>query len=502
MDKIIQKCLNNKKTCGGIILAIIIVIIVLSVVLTKKSSSPEPTPSTTSVYNKSAVDAAIASSGIKTTTENFQNDLVYDSVDKIKQNFTAFMNTYYPIIDINTMNQMLKDDYGINKTMQEIINDHPDVYFENYLMQIIGLSGFLNMVFDNQTDTILSGLGYITIMKLNMPEDTYDLYYLNDYDQVKDFVVYYIPPSFDKTKITNTNTEIEFTETSGRQPANFLNKPYKFGFNFKNKETIIKSIVGANERMGKTVSSISDTDINDCINIFKANKDPVLRYVRLMLIAPFIKLHTDTNLTSSSKVISDLIDLFTPNKYFNSDITPYLPPVENMSMFSMLANFIFSNQAQSNNRYVPPTTSSISIRNAPTAPVDTTNTGIIKLYSDENFAGSVQNFNIRPATYKNDNTYNLSVYDSSSGSPPPKSYIIIQPLNDDTHISNYKYTVTLSYIHTDNSRLNINMRSAENISTIPSTMDGNLLDGTQITRTLKNIFVYIEDLPTPSSSTS
>jgi len=495
MDNIIQKCLNNKKTCGAIILAIIIVI-VLSIVLTKKSSST-PEPTTSASYNKSAVDAAIASSGIKTTTENFQNNLqnnlVYDSVDKIKQNFTAFMNTYYPVLDINKMNQMLKEDYGINKTMQEIINDHPDVYFTQYLMQLTGLSGFLNMTLDNPTDTILSGLGYITIMKLTMSEDTYDLYYLNDYDQVKDFVVYYIPSSFDKTKITNTNTEIEFIETRARSSS--LNKPYKFGFNNKNRDTIMKSIVKANEKMGKTVSSITEPDINNYINIFKANKDAILRYVRLMLIAPFIKLHTTTPVTPSSKVISDIVDLFTPNKYFNNDITPYLPSSQEISFFYIMANYIFSTPQQ--NPFVP---QSISIRNAPTAPVDTTNTNIIKLYSDENFAGSVKNFNIRPATNKNDNTYKLSVYDSSSGSPPPKSYKLIQPLNNDTNISNYRYTVTLSYIHTDNSQLNINMRSVEDVSTIPSTMDGNLLDGTPITRTLKNIFVYIEDLPTPSSS--
>jgi hypothetical protein len=45
------------------------------------------------------------------------------------------------------------------------------------------------------------------------------------------------------------------------------------------------------------------------------------------------------------------------------------------------------------------------------------------------------------------------------------------------------------------------MRSVENVSIIPSTMDSNLLDGTKITRTLKNIFVYIENLPTSSSLT-
>jgi hypothetical protein len=501
MDKIIEKCLNNKKTCGAIILAIIIVII-LSIVFTKKSSST-PEPTTSASYNKPVVDAAIASSGIKTTTDNFQNNfqnnLVYDSADKIKQNFTAFMNTYYPNIDINKMNQMLKEDYGINKTIQEIINDHPDVYLTNYLIQIAGLSGFYNMTLDNPTDTILSGLGYITIMKLTIPENTYDLYYLNDYDQVKDFVVYYIPPSFDKTKITNTNNEIEFIETRAGNSSLYLNKPYKVGFNNKNKDTIIKSIVRANEKMGKTVSSITEPDINNFLNIFKANKDAILKYVRLTLIAPFIKLHINTNLTDSSKVISDLIDLFTPNKYFNSDITPYLPSVEETNLSSMYANYIFSDQVQSNNNtYVPPTTSAISINIAPTAPADTTDTNIIKLYSEENFAGSVQNFDIRSATDKNDNTYKLSVYDSSSGSPPPKSYKIIQPLNDDTHISNYRYTVSLSYIYTDNSQFNINMRSVENVSIIPSTMDSNLLDGTKITRTLKNIFVYIETLPTPS----
>jgi hypothetical protein len=358
------------------------------------------------------------------------------------------------------------------------------------------------LVLDNQTDIILSGLGYVTIMKLNMPKEIYEIYYLNDYEEVKDFVIYYIPTSFDKTKITNTNTEIE-NITIFNTSIEF--KPFKFGLKTYNEEIIKNSIKEADTKAGKTTSSTSSitaSDINNFLNIFKANKNSILRYVRLMLIAPFIKLHANTNLTPSSKISIDLLDLFTPNKYFNSDITPYLPSGEESSIFIMMGNNIFNplQQNSGGNTYVPPTNSSISIRIAPTAPADTTDTDIIKLYSDENFTGSVQNFNIRSATNKNNNTYKLSVYDSSSGSPPPKSYKIIQPLNDETYFSNYKYTTSLNYVYTDNSQFNIDMPPINNVSTIPSTMDGNLLDGTQITRTLKNIFVYIET--TPANTTS
>ncbi len=342
MYNFIQKCLNNKKTCIAIVIIVIIVITLIAYFSTTSTSpSPSPTtsyiPTTSSAYNKSIIDAAIASSGIKTMTENFQNELVYDSVDKIKQNFTAFMNTYYPLLDINAMNKMLKDDYGINKTMQEIINDHPDVYFKQYLMNLAGMSMFLNMVLDNQTDTILSGLGYVTIMKLNIPKDTYEIYYLNDYDQMNDFIVYYIPTSFDKTKITNTNSEIDFPPSYNDSVIFSYNtgmdvKPFKFGFKNLNESKTKEAIKYADTIAGKTTSSITESDINNFLNIFKANKNSIIRYVRLMLIAPFIKLHTNETITTSSKVMSDLVDLFTPNKYFNNDIIKYLPSIDNMSV--------------------------------------------------------------------------------------------------------------------------------------------------------------------------
>ncbi len=343
MSNLLEKCLNNKMMCSGIFIFIVIIIVLVIYFSTRTTTN---TPNNSAPYNKAVVNAAIASSGIKIITENFQNELVYDSVDKIKQNFTTFMNTYYPFLDINTMNKMLKEDYGINKTIQEIINDHPDVYFTRYLTNLAGYSMFLNMALDNQTDTILCGLGYITIMKLNIPKDTYDLYYLDDYDQMNDFVIYYIPTSFDKTKITNTNSEIDFPPSYNDSvlfPNTVIDvKPFKFGFKNLNESKIKQAIEYADTKAGKTTSSITESDINNFLNIVKANKNSLIRYNRLLSIAPFIKLHTNETITTSSKVISDIRDLFNTNKYFNSDIIKYLPSADFISdNMSRLIDTIF-----------------------------------------------------------------------------------------------------------------------------------------------------------------
>ncbi len=503
MSNLLEKCLNNKMMCSGIFIFIVIIIVLVIYFSTSSSSTSSSSsstsssssststniPTTTALYNKSVVDAAILSSGIKTTIENFQNNIIYNSVDIIKQNFNNFMNTYYPILDINILNKMLKDDYNVDKTIQEILNEHPETYFNNYLMILVGFSLFFNILLDTQTDIILSGLGYITVMKLNLPAGLFDIYYLNDFEKEKDFIVYYIPPTFDKTKITNTNKDIELKTLNEKETITI--QPFKIGLNNNIIENIKLSIIDANEKQGNTSSSTepNSNEINNFINIFKSNKNSILRYIRLMLIAPFIKLHTNVSLTSSSKISTDMVDLFTSNKYFTSDIIKYLPPIEETNNFYITSNFIFM---QPLSDLGPNTTPSRNIIYATTLPDDTTNTDIIKLYSGENFTGSVQIFDIRNALSHNSENYILSVYNSSTGAPPPKSYQIIQPLNT----TSYYYFIDIEYVGSDKSSLGIFTYNNNDNMTIINPTQVYMIKGQQISGTLENIIVYKQFTPT------
>jgi hypothetical protein len=485
---------------------VILVLLVLAVIVTalyflishfipKKNTPVENTITSSETYNKDAVNKAFVSSGIQTKTvepfQNNQNDIVYNSINIIKDNFENFINTYFPILDVNLMNKMLKDNYNINKTMQEILNENSNISLTPYVNLLQTMTRSFITLIGNKTDTILCGLGIITILKLDIP---LKFYYLNDYEQNNDFIIYIIPSTFDITKLTNTNSEIQninnFTDVKS------LDRPYKLGINQLNIYLIKDLILSAkNKNTTSSALEISEQEIDNVVQIFINNREPVLKYLRLLLLGPFIKLYNNTDLTASSKIAVDLDELSTPNKYFTSEMTPYLPPRENASQYHQMFNFIFSNyQNASQNQPARTMTSQYTTQStapiirSPTISANTNNLNIIKLYSEENFTGNVKQYDISSANdffnSYSENLPKLSVYDSNDGAPP-KSIKFEEPVD-------YNYIIELYYVYSDNSDGTITMLSSSNVNSINTKTNYNENNNvsTTVTGILKNIFVY------------
>ena len=319
---LIKKCLKSKKCVYAIIAICLIALIGLIGIIIyttvssnlSKNKPIENTITTTSsqTYNKDAVNKALIGSGIQTKTaehfQNNQNDIVYNSINIIKDNFESFINTYFPILDVNLMNKMLKDDYNVNKTMQEILNENSNISLLPYVNLIQTMTRSFITLIGNKTDAILCGLGMITILKLDIP---LKFYYLNDYEQNNDFIIYIIPSSFDITKLTNTNSEIQninnFTDIKK------LDIPYKLGINQLNRYLIKGLILSAkNKNTTSSVLEISEQEIDNVVQIFRNNRESVLKYIRLFLLGPIIKLYNNADLTASSKIVVDLDELFIP----------------------------------------------------------------------------------------------------------------------------------------------------------------------------------------------
>ncbi len=484
-------CKINKKTCIGIgILGVLLLIcIILFIIYLNKHLKSNNTDSTTeSTYNKDAVNSALVSAGIKTsTTENFQNNtIVYDSIDKIKQNFETFINTFIPILDVNLMNKMLKEEYGVNKTLQEIINENNNLYFKQYINFLINIIKFINIILTDKTDIILAGIGLIILIKVSM-ENPSDYYYLNDYEKMNEFIIYSIPSSFDKTKINSTNTDIIFSKL---EDSNIL--PYKIGLTRESRNIMRDIIIDSYSRTSGNPNTISEQDIDNGIRIFKENKEALLKYCRLLLIGPFIKLDNNTDLSNTSKIVVDLINLLTPNKYLTNEMSIYLAPSEQMNIMYMVYNRMFTNPASMATdigSYMP-TRPTMPIINNPSLSSTDVGSNVIELYSDKDYTGNVFKFDLSIANILDPNPYSImpriSIYNATNNMPPPGSIKFPQSTN-----SLFTYFVGLYYESSNNMSSEAYLYNSSNIE--PTQLYTN--NNEQIISPLKYIFIYKELKP-------
>ena len=355
---------------------------------------------------------------------------------------------------------------------------------QSFLPQVIL---FLSSILDNSTDIILCGLGIILLNKINIPNTKY--YYLEDYEQMNDFIIYITPSSYDVAKITSTNTDIKYND----EPNSNI-ELYKIGLKrvgriqFKN--MIIQKL------KNPANANVSEEEIDNVANIFKSNKQYVLKYGRLYLIGPLIRINNGVDLTESSKIVADLSDLFIPEKYFSKDMTPFLPRSEStiLSSIARTINFLGKNVVPglADRQYSPPTTIAIPTISAPiiTAQPDTTQPDIIKLYSEENYTGSVKIFDISSANNVTNGNYSsvpgLSVYDYNRDPNPPKSIQFEQPTETT------EYVVVLNFAFSDNTNSKLNITYPLGSITNPPPFTKTNIDNTKtvVTGRLSNILVY------------
>jgi hypothetical protein len=478
------------KNLSGNLLIVLFIAVVVPIIVYLIVVSFKKTENTTDSYDKAAINNALIGAGINTKKENFQDSaIVYDSVDKIKNNFETFITTYFPFLDIKIMNDMLKNDYGVNKTIKEIISEHPDanlnMLIQSFLPQIIL---YLSSMLDNSTNIILCGLGIILLNKINTPDTTY--YYLEDYEKMNDFIIYITPSSYDVNKITSTNTDFKYEDETDIRTI----KTFKIGLKRYNR-TQFKNMIVQNLNKPANIN-ISDEEIDTVINIFKSNKQYVLKYGRLFLMGPLIRINNGVDLIESSKIVADLSDLCIPEKYFSKDMTPYLPSSEstNLSSIARIFNFLGAGVmlGLSAQQYSPPTTIAIPTISVPTITVqpDTTQPDIIKLYSEENYTGSIKIFDISSANNVNNGSYSsvpgLSVYDYNIDPNPPKSIQFEQP----TGTTEYVVVLNFAFSDNTNSKLDIKYPLGSIINPPPFTKTNIDNTKTVVTGRLSNILVY------------
>jgi hypothetical protein len=108
----------------GIIVCVIIVISLAVYFLTRQNTTKNKTKEQT------LLDDAPRAFGLSEQFSNETNttNIVFDSIDKIKNNMMAFLNYLYPKMNVDAINALLPT-YGINdKTMQQIFSDNIDTF--------------------------------------------------------------------------------------------------------------------------------------------------------------------------------------------------------------------------------------------------------------------------------------------------------------------------------------------------------------------------------------
>jgi hypothetical protein len=320
----------SKKTLiiGGIvIMCLVIAVIVLAVNVSKKKT--ESTESSKERDNR-LINDALKRSGIQTKNEPFQNntDIVFDSYDKIKNNFDLFMNTYYPLMNINEMNDMLKTKYGVPKTMQELIMENLDApNMDGYIQGITMLSVLISWLsLDDyltkgiSADIICAYLALIVVKNIDNRMNE-KIVYLNDFDKSDDFYIYILPQSYDVSKLS-TNNDIPIidifndnNDSAIYYSGNDLIKPYKIGFisiiKYRIKENIQLEKLGNNETTVPSYDNISsipvsEDEINKYVKILGNNRMQMLKFYKLMYIAGFIVLYNKKELPASSQIKLDM----------------------------------------------------------------------------------------------------------------------------------------------------------------------------------------------------
>ena len=306
----------------GIVLVIVLVIVIM---ILKKSYFKKP------IDNDDLLTAyALKRTGVE-VIEKFQSntdtsDIVFDSIDTIKNNIDLFINTYYPSIYINDINETLEQ-YGIPKTMQELISENT-IDMNNYINNIVNLSLQIcifkmneYLTKDIKSDVICAGLVIVLVEKMQTRMKK-KVIYLNDFDKADDFYIYYLPESYDVSNLTTDNDipkhNFRDRNISTYYVGNDLTKPYKVG--------IISYIIN---HIKEGLNLKTNDEINNVFKIFSNNFTPMYTIFKLQyFIAPYIILYTKKKLTESSQIIIDLIEAIKPNNYSEDfiKIFPQLTP--------------------------------------------------------------------------------------------------------------------------------------------------------------------------------
>ncbi len=402
------------------ILILVLVILLLSTVFLGYKMLTESTPTTTTSSTSTVTptnnfDVALTATGvIQPGQENFEDTIVFNSFDTIKNNFNKAMEIYFPLINMNTVQQHLTNN-NVNQSIQDIINSKTnlniELFFMSGIMQLYALIAFCS---DDSNNIIYLGLFLILIMKINTLERLaqenktldVDFYYLNDYETVGEFYLYIIPKTYNINNINNLKTDTNITELGNNYDLTRITEPSKTSLN-KALMMLIKNILSQKNNI--PVTEITDTQVNEFKTIIKSNQKPLTEYLNISTAGPFIALSTPV--TESSKIVSDMFNLISSPTNFTDSFKPYIEtPNDSMKtslviVFNNTFSIEYQMQRQLQQQSSEPPASSQEV--SPSFSPD-----MFYIYSDINYTGDIAEYALNNIPTQND-PYALYIFDSS-----------------------------------------------------------------------------------------
>jgi len=298
---------------------IIIIFLIKKIFYKKKETSPLRR---VLMSNRNRVYNALSSAGIELYKETFNNNIKFDSVDKINSNFEKFMDIYMPLIDIETINQIFKE-YNVNTTIQTEINEkllNATILF-NDPFGFITQGILLAYSSKNQTNLILLGICSALLMKVqNSLLKNHKIIYFDDYNQeTTDFVLYFIPPDYNGkvSALKDDNSILDMNEFEINEKT-----PFKLSL-FNQLDKLLKVQINKYKlALEEPDTSIYDTDKIKFIDDLYANREIILTNSRYSLVSLFSFLYDPNTLIILDMYLSPKptkLSLYIIDKMYNSN---------------------------------------------------------------------------------------------------------------------------------------------------------------------------------------
>ncbi len=311
---------------GGIILTIVIIGLLIF-----KFFIEDFTSLSNSDIDIDKITNALRYTGVKNideTNNNSEQNIVFNSTEKINIFFELFMETYFPILDINFINNLLIENNSSNT--QNIINNKKINAFE-LLFGNIDKSNLVKLIYaliyslNNKTYLVL--LGLFMLILIQNKSSNIDFYYYNDYKDINDFVIYIVPKDYtgNLSNLNKDNTIIEINfdmDINNTVPSKiYLIKGLRNhllrqeALKFKNSEQ-------NNLLTTMSINNITDATINEYLESIKENTTYLITYIRYSIASIFLFLDKE-KLLSTDKIIIDNAELINTSDNFTNNFRNY-----------------------------------------------------------------------------------------------------------------------------------------------------------------------------------
>ncbi len=275
--------------CMFIPFFIICILFFIYILLTRKKT----TTSTNSDINIDLLNKGLVSAGVTNITEYFDNTIVFDTSDKITNNFSEFINIYFKYINIDNINKYINKYINISGVNTTSIETTKNINFINAINDIADISCFN----DTSIDIILTFLSSITLINIQYSSRG-KLYYLDDLTDSlnsKTFNIYGVPNGY-SGNINNLKYD------SNTQKFDFQNnidytKPFYFEGFFMIEHKINQRIIEYNMTH------------DDYLNMMKDNKQSIIKLNELYLAGMYIAGYIGkANINENTQIVKDIYD--------------------------------------------------------------------------------------------------------------------------------------------------------------------------------------------------